>query len=105
MYGARACLPDIGICERKHILPGKLSTRAMQVISFKSTRLFKRGIWLSGAALMAFVAAPSVIDGSLRSDPASRVFALGILAAFFVYFLRKTQIHHLRTRWWIMMIT
>jgi hypothetical protein len=71
------------------------SARVMQVISFKSTRLFKRGIWLSAAALIAFVAAPSVLDGSLRSDPASRVFALGILAAFFVYFLRKTQIHHL----------
>ncbi|HEV7613877.1 MAG TPA: hypothetical protein VGO37_18505 [Steroidobacteraceae bacterium] len=57
--------------------------------------MFKRGIWLSVAALMAFVAAPSVLDGSLRDNPAPRVFALGILGIFFVYFLRKTQIHRL----------
>jgi len=67
----------------------------MQVISFKNTRLFKRGIWLSAAALMAFVAAPSALDGSLRANPASSLFALAILGAFFVYFLRKTHIHRL----------
>jgi hypothetical protein len=40
----------------------------MRVISFRNTVLFKRGIWLSAAAF---------------------------LCAFFVYFLRKTQIHRL----------
>ncbi len=65
----------------------------MQVISFKSTVLFKRGIWLSAGALMAFVVTPSVVDGSLRQDPTSTLFAVGILGACFVYFLWRTQIH------------
>ena len=34
----------------------------MQVISFKNTILFKRGIWLSAAALMAFVAGPAALS-------------------------------------------
>jgi hypothetical protein len=65
----------------------------MQVISFKNTVLFKRGIWLSAGALMAFVVTPSVIDGSLVQDPTSTLFGVGLLGAFFVYFLRRTQIH------------
>ena len=64
----------------------------MQVISFKSTVLFKRGIWLSAGALMAFVVTPSVVDGS-RGRPTSTLFAVGILGACFVYFLWRTQIH------------
>jgi hypothetical protein len=54
----------------------------MQVISFKNTVLFKRGIWLSAAALIACVAAPSLC-------------AVAIVGAFFVYFLKRTQIHRL----------
>ncbi len=65
----------------------------MQVISFKNTVLFKRGVWLSAGALMAFVVTPSVVDGSLRQDPTSTLFGVGILGAFFVYFLWRTQIH------------
>lgn len=65
----------------------------MQVISFKNTVLFKRGVWLSAGALVAFVVAPSVVDGSLRQDPTSTLFGVGILGAFFVYFLWRTQIH------------
>ena len=65
----------------------------MQVISFKNTVLFKRGIWLSAGALVAFVVTPSVVDGSLWQDPASTLFGLVILGAFFVYFLWRTQIH------------
>jgi hypothetical protein len=67
----------------------------MPVISFKNTSLFKRGIWLSAAALIVFVAAPSVLDGSVRQNPLPGLFALGILSAFMAYFLRKTQIHRL----------
>jgi hypothetical protein len=67
----------------------------MQVISFKNTVLLKRGIWLTAAALIAFVVTPSALDGSLRQNPASSLFAAGIVCAFFVYFLWKTQFHRL----------
>jgi hypothetical protein len=67
----------------------------MRVISFKNTVLFKRGIWLSAAALIAFVFAPSALDGSLRQNPTSGLFAAAVLGAFFVYLLWKTQFHRL----------
>jgi hypothetical protein len=68
---------------------------AMQVISFKSTALFKRGIWLSAAALIAFVMAPSVLNGSLWRDPVPNWAAVCILGGLLAYFLRKTPIHRL----------
>ena len=67
----------------------------MQVISFKNTQLFKRGMWLSAAALVAVVAAPSVLNGALWQDPWVSVIPLCILSGFWVYFFRKTQIHRL----------
>jgi hypothetical protein len=67
----------------------------MQPISFKNTILFKRGMWLSGAALIAFVVSPSVLDGSLRQNPIPHLFAAGILSIFWIYFLTSTQIHRL----------
>jgi hypothetical protein len=67
----------------------------MQVISFKNTVLFKRGIWLSAAALIACVAVPSVLDGDLRQNPAPAMFAVGIVGVVFIVFLRRTQIHRL----------
>ena len=67
----------------------------MQVISFKNTVLFKRGIWLSAAALIAFVVTPSALDGSLRQNPAPGLFAAVVLGALFAYFLWKTQFHWL----------
>ncbi len=67
----------------------------MQVISFKNTQLFKRGMWLSAAALVAVVAAPSVLNGALWQDPWVNVIPLCILSGFWVYFFRKTQIHRL----------
>ncbi len=72
-----------------------MSYGAMRVISFKNTALFKRGIWLSAAALIVFVVAPSVLDGGLVRDPTPHLFAVCLLCAFFVYFLRKTQVHRL----------
>jgi hypothetical protein len=68
---------------------------AMQVISFKSTALFKRGIWLSAAALVAFVMAPSALNGSLWRDPVPNWGAVCILGGLLAYFLRKTPIHRL----------
>jgi hypothetical protein len=67
----------------------------MQVISFKHTALFKRGIWLSAAALIACAAAPSALDGSLWRNPLPNLFGAGILGVFFGYFLWQTRIHRL----------
>ena len=67
----------------------------MQVISFKNTILFKRGVWLSAAALVACVAAPSALGGTLRQNPTPSLFAVGVVGAFFVTFLRRTQFHRL----------
>jgi hypothetical protein len=67
----------------------------MQAISFKNTRLFKRGIWLSAAALIAFVAAPSAVDGELWRNPVPSAIAIGLLCAALVYFFWRTQIHRL----------
>jgi hypothetical protein len=67
----------------------------MQVISFKNTGLFKRGIWLSAAALIAFAVTPAALDGSLLQHPASGLIPAGVLSACFGYFLWKTQFHRL----------
>jgi hypothetical protein len=67
----------------------------MQAISFKNTRLFKRGIWLSAAALIAFVAAPSAVDGELWRNPAPSAIAIGLLCAALAYFFWRTQMHRL----------
>jgi hypothetical protein len=61
-------------------------------MAFKHTALFKRGMWLSGAALIAFVIAPSALDGSLLRDPMPHLGAVAILSGFWLYFLRRTQI-------------
>ena len=66
-----------------------------QVLSFKNTRLFKRGIWLSAAALVAFVATPSALDGDLWRNPVPSSIAIGLLCAALVYFFWKTQMHRL----------
>jgi len=67
----------------------------MQVISFRNSGLFKRGIWLTAAALLVFVAAPPLLDGSVWRDPAPSVIAVAILGSFLLYFLVKMQIHRL----------
>ena len=61
----------------------------MQVISFKDTVLYKRGFWLSAAALVAAVAAPSVVDKSIFDQPVVHVIPIFILVGFGVYFLQK----------------
>ena len=67
----------------------------MQVLSFKNTALFKRGVWLSAAALLAFVAAPAALSGELWSNPVPSAIAFGLLMAALVYFFWKTQVHRL----------
>jgi hypothetical protein len=67
----------------------------MQVISFKNTGLFKRGIWLTAAALLVFVAAPRALDGSLWQNPLPSAIAVAILGSFSGFFLVKMQIHRL----------
>jgi hypothetical protein len=67
----------------------------VQTLSFKNTRLFKRGIWLSAAALLAFVAAPSVLDASLWRNPLPSAIAIGLWCAALVFFFWKTQVHRL----------
>lgn len=67
----------------------------MQVISFKTTALFKRGIWLSAAALILFVAAPSALSGDLWKNPLPSAIAVAILCAALSYFFWKTQMHRL----------
>jgi hypothetical protein len=67
----------------------------MQAISFKNTRLFKRGMWLSAAALIAFVAAPSALDGQLWRNPVPSGIAIGLLCSALVYFFWRTQMHRL----------
>ena len=67
----------------------------MQVISFKNTVLFKRGIWLSAAALMAFVAGPAALSGEFARNPVPSSIAISILCAALAYFFWKTQVHRL----------
>jgi hypothetical protein len=67
----------------------------VRAISFKNTALFKRGIWLSAIALILFVGAPSVLNGSLWRDPLPSAIAVGILCAALIYFFWNTQMHRL----------
>jgi hypothetical protein len=61
----------------------------MQVISFKETVLYKRGFWLSAAALIAAVAAPSVVDRSIFNDPVVHIAPVCILIGLSIYFLQN----------------
>jgi hypothetical protein len=66
---------------------------AMQVISFKNTALLKRGIWLSAAALLVFVAGPAAIDGRLWQNPGPSLISIAALFALLAMFFWRTQIH------------
>jgi hypothetical protein len=67
----------------------------MRLISFKNTVLLKRGVWISAAALIAYAAAPSLLNGELWSKPLVSLTPLCILAGFWVYFLRKSAYYRL----------
>ena len=70
-----------------------MSHGTVQVISFKKTDLFKRGMWLSAAALIAFVVFPAALDGTLLESPIPHMVAVGALIACWTIFFWKTQIH------------
>ena len=63
----------------------------MRVISFKNTVLLKRGVWLSAAAMMAYAAMPSLLDGELWQRPAVGLLPLCILGGFWGYALNRTM--------------
>jgi hypothetical protein len=65
----------------------------MQVISFKNTALFKRGIWLSMATLVVFAVSPFVLDGRLWRQPASSLIGVDILVVLFGLLLWRTRFH------------
>lgn len=67
----------------------------MRLISFKNTVLLKRGVWISAAALIAYAAAPSLLNGELWNKPLVSLTPLCILAGFWVYFLRKSAFHRM----------
>ena len=67
----------------------------MQAISFKNTALFKRGIWLSAAALAVFIGGPAALSGELWRHALPSAIPLGVLAAALVYFFWSTQMHRL----------
>jgi hypothetical protein len=68
---------------------------AMRLLSFKNTRLFKRGIWLSAAALIACVAIPFVLDAGSRRTSFANLFGLCALCVFIAYFIWNARIHRL----------
>jgi hypothetical protein len=68
---------------------------AVRLLSFKNTRLFKRGIWLSAAALIACVAVPFVLDAGLRRNPFPNLFGVCALCALLAYFIWNARIHRL----------
>ena len=68
---------------------------AMRLLSFKNTRLFKRGIWLSAAALIACVAIPFVLDAGSRRNPFPNLFGLCALCVCIAYFIWNARIHRL----------
>ena len=81
--------------DRCEVPPLGLSHGSMQVISFKHTRLWKRGIRVSAMAVIVSVTTPWVLDGSFQRDPITHVIPLCILAGFVVYFLWRMQLHRL----------
>jgi hypothetical protein len=67
----------------------------LHVISFRNTALFKRGIWLSAVALLAFVISPFILDGSLWRDLLPSLFGAAVLGVGLIYFFWRTKFHRL----------
>jgi hypothetical protein len=65
----------------------------MQVLSFKNTALFKRGLWLSMATLVVFAASPFVLDGRLWRQPGSSLIGVDLLVVLFGFLLWRTRFH------------
>jgi hypothetical protein len=65
----------------------------MQVLSFKNTALFKRGLWLSMATLVVFAVSPFVLDGRLWRQPGSSLIGVDLLVVLFGFLLWRTRFH------------
>jgi hypothetical protein len=65
----------------------------MQVLSFKNTALFKRGLWLSMAALLVFAVSPFVLDGRLWRQPGSSLIGVDLLLVLLGFLLWRTRFH------------
>lgn len=65
----------------------------MQVLSFKNTALFKRGLWLSMATLLVFAASPFVLDGRLWRQPGASLIGVDLLVVLFGVLLWRTRFH------------
>jgi hypothetical protein len=65
----------------------------MQVLSFKNTVLFKRGLWLSMATLLVFAASPFVLDGRLWRQPGASLIGVDLLILLFGFLLWRTRFH------------
>jgi len=66
-----------------------MSGIALRVISFKDTVLYKRGFWLSAVALVAAVAAPTVVDRSIFDQPVVHAIPICVLIGFCIYLLQN----------------
>lgn len=64
----------------------------MRIISFRDTALLKRGFWFGAAAVIAAVAAPAALDGSLVAAPLVHVTPLALLALFLAWVLARARI-------------
>jgi hypothetical protein len=64
----------------------------MRAISFKNTVLFKRGVWLSAAALIVFALVPSLVDGSLWRNPLPPLIVAALLGGFSAYWILRMRI-------------
>jgi hypothetical protein len=65
----------------------------MHLLSFKQTALFKRGVWLSAAALLVFVLSPLLRNEHGWGNPLPEIVAACLMLAFFGHWLRLTRIH------------
>ena len=69
-------------------------SKVLKIISFRETALFKRGVILSAAALIASAAAPA-IHGGTWSSLAPTLAAGGLMLVVSLLFIHRTRIHRL----------
>jgi hypothetical protein len=67
--------------------------RTMQVISFRDTAMFKRGVWFSAAALIAFAATGPMVSGAMWTHPLVNSLPLCLIGAVCWFVLGKSRIH------------
>lgn len=67
--------------------------RTMQVISFRDTAMFKRGVWFSAAALIAFAATGPMVSGAMWSHPLINSVPLVLIGGLCWFVLGKSRLH------------